>query len=276
MAKALPGFFIIGAGKCGTTSLWHYFQKHRHICMSSVKEPSFFSMPEQWGRGWLWYESLFEHATPGQILGEASNSYSANVTYPHTVKRIAKHASHAKFIYCVRHPMHRTESDWMERQKISNISFTDFLNTDELYRDKNRYLHTYELFVDQFGIENVHVVYFDRLKKDTTGVVNECLEFLGLEPLADSELGIVHRPSTVFIKPGRVFRVIKMFPCAESIASSFSPSLKMSIRAILGKEVVVERPQWVASDLEAFRNEWQDLTEQFLVELGEDVNLWQW
>ena len=36
-------FFIVGAPKAGTTSLYHYLNEHSEIEMSSQKEPDFFS-----------------------------------------------------------------------------------------------------------------------------------------------------------------------------------------------------------------------------------------
>lgn len=39
----LPNVFIIGAAKCGTTSLQHYLDQHPDISVSRVKEPGVFS-----------------------------------------------------------------------------------------------------------------------------------------------------------------------------------------------------------------------------------------
>ncbi|HEX5431187.1 MAG TPA: sulfotransferase, partial [Bryobacteraceae bacterium] len=40
---ALPTFFLIGAPKAGTTSLYHYLDQHPQIYMSPIKEPSYFA-----------------------------------------------------------------------------------------------------------------------------------------------------------------------------------------------------------------------------------------
>src|SRR5579864_1438595 len=39
----LPNFFIVGAPKAGTTSLYHYLDQHPQIYMSPVKEPNYFA-----------------------------------------------------------------------------------------------------------------------------------------------------------------------------------------------------------------------------------------
>ena len=41
---ALPNFFVIGAQKAGTTSLYEYLRQHPEIYMSPVKEPGYFHL----------------------------------------------------------------------------------------------------------------------------------------------------------------------------------------------------------------------------------------
>jgi hypothetical protein len=40
---SLPNFFIVGAPKAGTTSLYHYLDQHPQIYMSPIKEPNYFA-----------------------------------------------------------------------------------------------------------------------------------------------------------------------------------------------------------------------------------------
>jgi len=40
--EKLPNFFIVGAAKSGTTSLYHHLCQHPDIFMSPVKEPGYF------------------------------------------------------------------------------------------------------------------------------------------------------------------------------------------------------------------------------------------
>ena len=37
-----PDFFIVGAPKCGTTSMYHYLRQHDQIFMPDYKEPHYF------------------------------------------------------------------------------------------------------------------------------------------------------------------------------------------------------------------------------------------
>jgi hypothetical protein len=51
---ALPNLLIVGAPKCGTTSLHHYLDLHPEISMSDVKELDFFVPDLNWPKGRDW------------------------------------------------------------------------------------------------------------------------------------------------------------------------------------------------------------------------------
>src|SRR5205807_10009458 len=42
-SQPIPNFFVVGAGKAGTTSLDHYLRIHPQVYMSPIKEPCFFA-----------------------------------------------------------------------------------------------------------------------------------------------------------------------------------------------------------------------------------------
>ncbi|HNJ43544.1 MAG TPA: sulfotransferase, partial [Acidobacteriota bacterium] len=51
----LPNLVIIGAMKCGTTSLHGYLSLHPQIFMSEQKELNFFIKSKGWANGLDWY-----------------------------------------------------------------------------------------------------------------------------------------------------------------------------------------------------------------------------
>src|SRR5882672_7527464 len=98
MEMKLPNFFIVGAPKAGTTSLYFYLQRHPEVFMSPVKEPNFFSYDEtikqnlyhkEKGVGKLEdYRKLFSSANGHhKAIGEASVSY---LFYPSVAEKIKK------------------------------------------------------------------------------------------------------------------------------------------------------------------------------------------
>jgi len=74
-----PGFLIIGAGKCGTSSLYHYLMGHPRVLPAEKKQIHYFhyrdsSMPLKWYYGnFPTPQSFLEHG--GLVTGEASPGY---------------------------------------------------------------------------------------------------------------------------------------------------------------------------------------------------------
>jgi hypothetical protein len=109
----LPNLIVIGAAKCGTTSLHEYLDEHPEISMSREKELHFFVDGKNWGRGLAWYESHFDSAAP--VRGESSPGYSAFPLYRGVPERMAETIPEAKLIYLVRDPVQRIVSHYTHR-----------------------------------------------------------------------------------------------------------------------------------------------------------------
>ena len=62
-------FFIVGAPKSGTTSLYHYLDQHSDINMSIVKEPNYFSAEE------LKRQDLYYKAKIISVIDEYNNLF---------------------------------------------------------------------------------------------------------------------------------------------------------------------------------------------------------
>lgn len=105
-----PDFFIIGAPKAGTTSLYHYLAAHPHIFMSPLKEPFFFctDMPGLRSRitfvtDTAKYLNLFRGATDKHLAcGEASSLYLLSKV---AVPTILTFQPLARFIVMLRNPV---------------------------------------------------------------------------------------------------------------------------------------------------------------------------
>ena len=55
----LPNFFLIGAAKAGTTSLYDILKQHPQVYLPFQKEPMFFSNDNNFNRGMEWYSHTF-------------------------------------------------------------------------------------------------------------------------------------------------------------------------------------------------------------------------
>lgn len=128
--KNFPDFFIIGAPRCGTTSLSRYLSEHPGICFSRPKEPHYFStispeftLPEVQTQ---YLERFFSHCQEGcEAVGEGSVSYLYS---PHAIDSILKLNPDAKFIAMLRNPV----------QMIHSFHYRMLFTMDEEVRDFSR------------------------------------------------------------------------------------------------------------------------------------------
>jgi hypothetical protein len=104
-----PNFFILGAPKCGTSSLATWLSEHPNIFMSKDKEPNYFNTDGfQTTFNINDYERLFRHATRQHLaVGEASTMYLASKV---AAKNILEFAPEARFIVMVRNPFEMAPS----------------------------------------------------------------------------------------------------------------------------------------------------------------------
>ncbi len=74
----LPDFFIIGAAKAGTTTLFDLLRQHPQVYFPFAKEPAFFSDDDEYAKGVGWYQdTYFRHAGASAVAGEATSMYLA-------------------------------------------------------------------------------------------------------------------------------------------------------------------------------------------------------
>lgn len=110
----LPTFLVIGASKCGTTSVCEILSEHPEVFMTDPKEPHCFRFNEF--QEWLpWYEELFDGAESCKAAGEGSVSYTLPDKAEIAARRIRQLIPDCRLIYMVRHPVQRLESDWKMR-----------------------------------------------------------------------------------------------------------------------------------------------------------------
>src|SRR5215210_8660249 len=107
----LPNLLIVGAAKCGTSSLHRYLDEHPEVSMSRPKETNFF-VRDDWREQVAWYESRFP--TPAPTRGEASPSYSLFPYFRGVPERVHSLVPEAKLIYLVRDPLARLVAHYLD------------------------------------------------------------------------------------------------------------------------------------------------------------------
>lgn len=100
-----PNFFIVGAPKCGTTSLAAWLSEHPGVYMSPVKEPRYFDVDLCTGRrrSLARYEELFSGARREHVaVGEATSTYLYSEV---AIPKVLEYAADARFIVMLRNPV---------------------------------------------------------------------------------------------------------------------------------------------------------------------------
>src|SRR5438045_1184872 len=174
MKHKLPNFFIVGAPKAGTTSLYHYLKNHPEVFMSPIKEPNYFSYEEtvkqnlyhkEKGVGTFEeYAELFVSANGHhKAVGEASVSYLFYSSVPEKIKELIPDA---KIIMSLRNPVERGTSHYFMEHKLGYVS--ESLDDIVFRKSKHKHAHLYyqqfvelglyyqqvKRYIDIFGTEN--------------------------------------------------------------------------------------------------------------------------
>ncbi len=181
MINKCVDFVIVGAKKCGTTSLADQLNQLGEICFCKEKEPHFFSKTKQWQEGLADYMSLYD-SQPGQLLGEASTTYTFCDEYPEAISSLYEHNPQMKLIYLVRDPVARIESHFNHRLRNSRVSRNtiECLGSHPCFFERSEYFRQLQ-HVRRFFPENqVKVIIFEEYIKEPRKVLAEVLTFLNL------------------------------------------------------------------------------------------------
>ena len=146
-------FFIVGAPKAGTTSLYYYLNEHPEIEMSTQKETDFFSDSAIQKQGLYYgknridteekYNGLFNTQKKDVIFGEGSVSY---LFYPTVAQEIKAYNPIAKIIIMLRNPIDRAFSHYLMDYRLGLVSdsFEDIINKKSKHKNAHLF-HTYHL-----------------------------------------------------------------------------------------------------------------------------------
>jgi hypothetical protein len=214
--RVLPDYIIIGAQKCGTSSLYRYLNEHPSIAPAAGKEVHYFDW--HYSRGPSWYRAHFPTALTREmfrartgrrlVTGEASPYY---LFHPHAPARVKALLPSVKLIALLRDPVERALSAYHHqvRAGTESLSFADAmdqeparlaaeierLEADQTYKSAAHRRFSYlsrGIYVDQlaawlrvFPREQLLIIRSEDFFEQPAATVGQVLEFLGLPP-ADS------------------------------------------------------------------------------------------
>lgn len=197
----LPNFLVIGAHKCGTTSLYQYLRQHPEVFVSPVKETNYF-----WWEGQTEdrfsaktrseYEGLFEAVNGEKAIGEASPQYLNN---ENSAQRIRRELPGAKLVVSLRNPADRAYSHYLSllRNGYETRQAVEALQPESLCVQHGFYYPRLLRYYERFPRERIHVILFDDFVAHPQAIMRRLFEFLGVDAAAPIDTTRVHNPGGI-------------------------------------------------------------------------------
>lgn len=206
-----PNFFIVGAPKSGTTSLYEYLKQVPGIFMSPEKEPNYFNQvtvldddPYRFMiRDKKKYLELFKNVKNEKIIGDATPNYLRDPNAPHLIHKVSPNA---KILITLRNPTDRIFSQYQMLLNLGRISYSTEKLVESLEKNgrmpnqtvQEFYTPLVKRYLDVFDTKSVKIIIFEEWIKNIRETIMSIVEFLGLdnEDLTFDEL--IHNP---FLSP---------------------------------------------------------------------------
>lgn len=248
---SLPNFFIIGAPKCGTTSLAAWLTEHPNVFMSPIKEPFYFSkdLSNKWRHSWNGYIKLFDKAkSTHKAVGEASTSYLYSKT---AIPMIEETFPESLYIVMLRNPMEMAPSLHEQMIRSFHEDTLDFLEAWNLSpkrrvgeRLPNKCKHPILLDYQSWCLlgeqverllslvtqERVLITTLDDMKENPLLEYQKVLNFLGV-PYDGRQIFPVHNSSRELRSPliGRAIRSLAKTVAWSKHVKGFLPYRSLGI-----------------------------------------------
>ncbi len=255
-----PNLFIPGAAKSGTSSLHELLNQHPDICMSSVKEPHFWTRPDfesYTNKDIENYLSLFNLKESAKFKGESSTGYMA---FPRFINHIKKHYNNQpKFIFILRNPIDRCYSHywWLKgmgserKEFIKSVLFDigiEPIHSSRLPEANYKNYFQFGLygkwlgkFYANFENANIKIITFESLKKNPLETINTCFDFLDIRRL--NKINEISANKTLILKKPYLYKYAKLIAfnqikLPQIIKNHIPNNIKILIRKHLIKSVL--------------------------------------
>jgi Sulfotransferase domain len=211
--RLLPGFLIVGAERCGTTSMFHVLKQHPAVFGTAVRKQEVHFFDVAYGRGLTWYQSQFPlRAVAGltaRRVGAAPVGFESSPYYmfhPLAPERIHRDLPGVRLLVLLRDPVERTysahanhvghglETEPFERaleledsrlegeaeRIVADPAYTSYSHRHHSYRTRGHYIDQLEHLERVFGRDRILVIDSDDFFADPHPAYQRVLEFLGL------------------------------------------------------------------------------------------------
>ena len=203
--RMLPDFIIIGAVRCGTTSLYYNICEHPKILSASYDEIGFFDV--NYDLGINWYRSMFpiksrDISSEKYLTGEDTPFYFWNET---TAKKIKKDLPNVKLITILRNPVDRAYSNYnlgvrggtenlsfeeaidieinaLEKIEITRGNLVNLCTNPRSYIIKSLYYEQMKIWTENISKDNLFVTNTEMMLEKPENVLENIFKFLQISP----------------------------------------------------------------------------------------------
>jgi hypothetical protein len=190
----LPQFIGVGPTRTGTS--WLHEVLKEHAGLPRIKETHFFN--SYYEKGLSWYSEHFQDYPVDLPLGEICPVYFRSTK---ARERIAQDIPHCKIICSLRDPVDRLYSDYRLELSLGGEekSLEETIKTSPHILEACCYAKHVRAWQDQFGRENVLVIFYDDFKSNPQGYIDSVCKFIGIPliNLTRSQVGTHRVNSTV-------------------------------------------------------------------------------
>lgn len=202
-----PNFFVVGAQKGGTTSLYWHLRRHPEVFLPSQKELRIFQPEHPDAHSPDSYRTLYAEAKGYKAIGEVTPYYLVDLAVPGRIREVSPAA---KIVILLRDPVERAYAHYLNVKEVNigtgyrepSRSFAEALRSYDKtsseerrnlvtdYLEQGEYSAGVQRYLETFGSDKVLILLFDDLAKDTTGLFVRVAQHIGVNPDVFSKLDV--------------------------------------------------------------------------------------
>lgn len=231
-STSAPNFFLVGAPKSATTSLYHYLHQHPDVYMAIPKEPLYFGTDlhthKLRTRSKREYQSYFEPGRDCPRRGDATVWYLYS---SRAAREIHRFCPEARIIIILRHPVEAMHAMHSQFLLTGNENLTSFRQAVEAEPSRKRgrrippgcyfrqglyysevfdYTPQIRRYLDVFEREQIKIIRFTNFAQHTARCFRSVLEFLDLDPEFEPSFRR-HNPNGQ-LRPSFLRRLVRRVP----------------------------------------------------------------
>ena len=268
--KKYKHLVIIGAPKCGTSSMHSILDEHPHISMARGKEINYFIDNKGDEVSYDNYLEYFDLTEETKVLGEASPRYMNGETDLAVYEKMQNLLSEdTLFVYMVRDPLERISSMYFHRIRggLPMEALTIEMNKSGLYLEGSNFVGNLKKLSLEFDIRPI-IIEFQKFILDPRSEAKRIINLLGLDTALLPENGIDHRnkgDKKVPLKAenqlrAKIFQIPKRLP--KPVKKLLPRNIKVKMKNFLAGNNALQR------DGERFKLElgqvWEENSELFI------------